>query len=129
MSSLPSYESPRPPPTQGAREPAWVATELIPCARPVAGRGNALPVGTELAEFELLRLLGEGGFGIVYLAQDHLPQHRVAIKEYMPASLARRAGPLSVAVTAEKNAGCSRPGSTASSMWRGCWRSLTTPRC
>ena len=103
MSSLPSDESPRPPPTSGAREPAWVATELIPRARPEPGRGNALPVGTHLAEFELLRLLGEGGFGIVYLAQDHSLQRRVAIKEYMPASLAMRAGPLAVVVTSEKN--------------------------
>ena len=28
----------------------------------------ALPIGTRLAEFELTRLLGIGGFGIVYLA-------------------------------------------------------------
>ena len=87
----------------GAGEPAWVATELIPRARPEPGRGNALPLGTHLAEFELLRLLGEGGFGIVYLAQDHSLQRRVAIKEYMPASLAMRVGPLAVTVTSEKN--------------------------
>ena len=113
----------------GAGEPAWVATELIPRARPEPGRGNALPLGTHLAEFELLRLLGEGGFGIVYLAQDHSLQRRVAIKEYMPASLAMRVGPLAVTVTSEKTARFSRPGSTASSTRRGCWRSSTTPRC
>lgn len=50
----------------------------------------ALPAGTRLAEFELLSVLGEGGFGIVYLAFDHSLQREVAIKEYLPQALARR---------------------------------------
>ncbi len=50
--------------------------------------GN-LPVGTKLGEFEITSLIGEGGFGIVYLAHDHSLQRRVALKEYMPSSLAR----------------------------------------
>jgi serine/threonine protein kinase len=54
------------------------------------GSHNALPVGTRLHEFEILGLVGEGGFGIVYLAQDHSLGRRVALKEYMPASLASR---------------------------------------
>ncbi|MEO7245071.1 MAG: serine/threonine-protein kinase, partial [Rubrivivax sp.] len=54
------------------------------------GMGNGLPVGSRLAEFEITTLLGEGGFGIVYLAIDHSLGRRVALKEYMPASLASR---------------------------------------
>ena len=52
--------------------------------------GTALEPGTRLHEFELIRVLGEGGFGVVYLARDTAQQRLVAIKEYMPASLARR---------------------------------------
>jgi serine/threonine protein kinase len=52
--------------------------------------GNALPSGTRLGEFELLSVIGEGGFGIVYLALDHSLQRKVAIKEYMPQALAKR---------------------------------------
>ncbi len=55
---------------------------------------DALPPGTRFGEFEILRVLGVGGFGIVYLAQDHSLEREVALKEYMPASLAARgAGP------------------------------------
>ena len=52
--------------------------------------GNALPVGAYLAEFEVTGVIGEGGFGIVYNAWDHSLERRVALKEYMPASLAMR---------------------------------------
>ncbi len=58
---------------------------------PSASSLNALHAGHRLAEFEILGLVGEGGFGIVYLAQDHSLHRRVAIKEYMPAMLASRA--------------------------------------
>src|SRR3954468_20301149 len=52
---------------------------------------DSLPPGTRLLdEFEVLRVLGTGGFGIVYLAHDHLLQRDVAVKEYLPALLARR---------------------------------------
>lgn len=51
---------------------------------------DALPAGTRLAEFELLGLLGVGGFGMVYQAFDHSLQRQVAIKEFMPAALACR---------------------------------------
>ncbi len=65
--------------------------------------GNGLPVGTMLGEFELTALLGEGGFGIVYLANDHSLQRRVALKEYMPSVLAARAGASQVQVKSERH--------------------------
>jgi serine/threonine protein kinase len=68
-------------------EPIELAVDLDPTIDCV---GNALPTGTLLGEFELLEIIGEGGFGIVYLAMDHSLQRRVAIKEYMPQALARR---------------------------------------
>ena len=49
---------------------------------------NALPPGKMLQEFEVLRVLGEGGFGIVYLTKGRYLDDLVAIKEYLPAQLA-----------------------------------------
>ncbi|MBT9500411.1 MAG: protein kinase [Burkholderiaceae bacterium] len=65
--------------------------------------GNALPVGTYLGEFELTSVLGEGGFGIVYLAWDHSLERRVALKEYMPAALAARTGDTQVQVKSQRH--------------------------
>ena len=64
--------------------------------------GNGLPIGTRLAEFEITALLGEGGFGIVYLATDHSLQRRVALKEYMPSALAARGGGSQVQVKSQR---------------------------
>ena len=56
-----------------------------PPARPMH---EALPHGTRFGEFEIIRVLGVGGFGVVYLANDYSLERQVALKEYMPASLA-----------------------------------------
>ena len=64
--------------------------------------GNALPAGTYLGEFELTGVIGEGGFGIVYTAQDHSLQRRVALKEYMPSALAARSDQSHVQVRSER---------------------------
>lgn len=64
-----------------------------PSQAPASGVSHvdALPPGTRLAEFEILALLGVGGFGMVYKAFDHSLHRAVAIKEYMPSALAGRA--------------------------------------
>jgi serine/threonine protein kinase len=65
--------------------------DSAPSPAPAAGTDHdALPPGTRFGEFEILRVLGVGGFGIVYLANDHSLEREVALKEYMPASLAAR---------------------------------------
>jgi len=68
-----------------------------------AGSENCLPVGTRLSDFEITGVLGEGGFGIVYLAYDHALQRTVAIKEYMPGALAMRAAGGGIALRAERH--------------------------
>ena len=69
--------------------------DLPPPAAPPLADHDALPPGTRFGELEIVRVLGVGGFGIVYLARDHALERHVALKEYMPASLARRGvGPM-----------------------------------
>ena len=65
---------------------------------------HTLPEGTRLRDHEIIGLIGEGGFGIVYLAYDHSLLRRVAIKEYMPSAMASRAnGSTLVVVKSERH--------------------------
>ena len=57
---------------------------------------NALPQGHRLQEYELVRVLGFGGFGMTYLGFDHNLDKAVAIKEYLPSDIAIRTGDNSV---------------------------------
>jgi serine/threonine protein kinase len=96
-----------------------------------AGTGapsHTLPPGTRLRDYRVENVLGEGGFGIVYLAVDPTLQRKVAIKEYMPSTMAARAGDgISVIVKAGEHAETySSPGCAASSTRRGCWCASTT---
>ncbi|MEQ9105943.1 MAG: serine/threonine-protein kinase [Limnobacter sp.] len=49
-----------------------------------------LPAGTVIEGFEIRGVIGVGGFGIVYKAWDSMLERLVALKEYLPASLAVR---------------------------------------
>ncbi len=49
-----------------------------------------LPPGYELQCYTIKSVLGQGGFGITYLAQDNNLEREVAIKEFMPRDIACR---------------------------------------
>ena len=65
---------------------------------------NALGKGQRLGEFEILDIVGVGGFGIVYRAYDHTLLREVALKEYLPASLAGRNANQQVSVLSQSHA-------------------------
>lgn len=69
----------------------------------LATHANCLPVGTRVSDFEIIGLIGEGGFGIVYLAKDTSLDRVVALKEFMPSSFAGRVDGIQVAVRAASN--------------------------
>jgi serine/threonine protein kinase len=52
---------------------------------------HALPKGLELQGYRIERVLGAGGFGITYLATEAMIGRAVAIKEFLPGSIAARA--------------------------------------
>jgi serine/threonine protein kinase len=51
---------------------------------------DALPAQYQLHWYLLERVLGQGGFGITYLARDTNLDQKVAIKEYLPVDVATR---------------------------------------
>ncbi len=52
---------------------------------------TALPAGTVLNQrYFVGRVLGQGGFGVTYLAQDYATKDRIAIKEYFPTDFIMR---------------------------------------
>ncbi|MDU6923838.1 serine/threonine-protein kinase [Franconibacter helveticus] len=63
---------------------------------------NALPVGYRFNEFEIKEVIGGGGFGIVYRAWDHQLERTIAIKEFMPGSLAVRGEDMTLVLRSER---------------------------
>ncbi|APA87481.1 DUF4384 domain-containing protein [Paraburkholderia sprentiae WSM5005] len=98
----------------GQQNPAEAAhADRTVVTRPAAQGSNAqhaLPAGTRLGEFEIVELIGEGGFGIVYLAYDTQLGRHVALKEYIPAALASRVGAAEVSVRSERHEDTFRAG-------------------
>lgn len=50
----------------------------------------ALPAGALVGRYQIVSVLGQGGFAITYLARDTQLGREVAVKEYLPAALAVR---------------------------------------
>lgn len=67
-----------------------------------APEAGLLPLGSRLAEFELTRVVGQGGFGVVYEAWDTDLERVVAVKEYLPVSLSTRMGDGTVSPLSER---------------------------
>ncbi|MGM9484010.1 serine/threonine-protein kinase [Roseateles sp. NT4] len=84
MSAAPADPSGRPAPEDPEEPTVAMGVKLTP--------GHTIPAGTRLHDYRIDRVLGEGGFGIVYLATDVALERQVAIKEYLPSSMAARAG-------------------------------------
>ncbi|SCC17712.1 Serine/threonine protein kinase [Kosakonia oryzendophytica] len=63
---------------------------------------NALPPGYRFNEFEIKEVIGGGGFGIVYRAWDHQLERTIAIKEFMPSSLAVRNDDMTLVLRSER---------------------------
>ncbi len=68
-----------------------------------------LPAGTRLDCYRIIKLIGSGGFSLIYLAEDEDTHDEVAIKEYLPKRFGQRegSGPVEVRTRA------SSPASTA----------------
>ena len=91
------------PPPENDDRTRMPGTGMPASPRPALGDDNRLPIGTRLGEFEITGLIGEGGFGIVYLAYDHSLEREIALKEYMPSALAARTGGLTVSVKSARH--------------------------
>ena len=65
---------------------------------------NSLVLGTRLRQYRIDSILGQGGFGITYLAEDEDLQRKVAIKECYPGMFVSRQGTTVVPTTSEGEA-------------------------
>jgi serine/threonine protein kinase len=62
---------------------------------------DSLPVGTLLDCYRITRLIGSGGFSLIYLAEDEDNHDEVAIKEYLPKRFGARGEGVAVTVIEE----------------------------
>lgn len=64
---------------------------------------NALKPGYMVHWYRIEKILGQGGFGITYLAEDTNLNQQVAVKEYLPVEVAVRDGDFSVHPVSENH--------------------------
>jgi len=65
--------------------------------------GAALPTGYMLGEYKIESVLGIGGFGVTYKAEDTALNATVAIKEYFPQAFAARSADATQTIRARAN--------------------------
>lgn len=63
---------------------------------------DSLPIGTVLDCYRITKLIGSGGFSLIYLAEDEDNHDEVAIKEYLPKRFGTRKNGLSVEAVKEE---------------------------
>lgn len=88
--------------TADTQTPPVTDAALSQSAPSKSSMGNVLPIGTRIGEFEIIGVIGVGGFGIAYLAHDQSLQRTVALKEYMPAAFAMRTDQVTVCVSSDE---------------------------
>ena len=89
QATTPSGHAPATSAGRAGLPPVAAAKPLRPF-QPKTGTALALPAGFRLHEYRIDRVLGQGGFGITYLATDVNLNTKVAIKEYLPEDIAFR---------------------------------------
>ncbi|MBS1198320.1 MAG: hypothetical protein H6R18_2105, partial [Proteobacteria bacterium] len=82
-----SSEIPQPDTADAPNQPAKPDSHTVSAW---AGSSLALPRGHKLFEYRIDNVLGQGGFGITYLATDVHLNSKVAVKEYLPEYFACR---------------------------------------
>lgn len=68
---------------------------------------NSLPAGTIIDCYSIVKMIGSGGFSLIYLAEDEDTQERVVIKEYLPKKTASRNNAIPITIansTKQQNA-------------------------
>lgn len=64
---------------------------------------DSLPIGTVLDCYRITKLIGSGGFSLIYLAEDEDTHDEVAIKEYLPKRFGTRHDGLAVTAIKEED--------------------------
>ena len=65
---------------------------------------DILPPATVLDCYSIIKLIGSGGFSLIYLAEDEDTQDRVVIKEFLPRKIATRGERLQVEINSDEDA-------------------------
>ncbi len=101
----PLQRQPKPQPQPLPQPPSGQPLRARPLASPFPKRAGSLALrsGFQLHEYRIDKVLGQGGFGITYLATDINLNSRVAIKEFLPEEIAFRKNGQTVSAHSSKH--------------------------